>query len=32
MADKKQVEYIMNNIHENREVKMTKDIRRNYAK
>jgi len=32
MADKKQVEYIMNYIHENREVKLTKDIRRNYSK
>jgi hypothetical protein len=32
MADKKQVEYIMNYLHENREVRLTKDIRRNYAK
>ena len=32
MADKKQVEYIMNYIHDNREVRLTKDIRRNYVK
>ena len=32
MADKKQVEYIMNYLHENREVKLTKDIKRNYTK
>lgn len=32
MVDKKQVENIMNYIHENRGVKITKDIRRNYAK
>jgi hypothetical protein len=30
MADKKQVEYIMDYLHENREVRITKDIRRNY--
>jgi len=31
IADKKQVEYIMNYLHENREVKLSKDIRRNYT-
>lgn len=31
IADKKQVEYIMNYLHENREVKISKDIRRNYS-
>jgi hypothetical protein len=31
IADKKQVEYIMNYLHENREVKLSKDIRRNYS-
>jgi hypothetical protein len=31
IADKKQVEYIMNYLHENREVKISKDIRRNYT-
>ena len=32
IPDKKQVEYIMNYIHENRDVKITKEIRRNFAK
>ena len=31
ISDKKQVEYIMNYLHENREVKLSKDIRRNYT-
>jgi len=32
IADKKQVEHIMNYLHENREVKLSKDIRRVYNK
>ena len=32
IPDKKQVEYIMNYIHENRDVKITKEIRRNFSK
>jgi hypothetical protein len=32
LVDKKQVEYIMNYLHENRDVKITKDIRRTYSK
>ena len=32
IVDKKQVEYIMNYLHENREVKISKDIRRIYNK
>ena len=32
IADKKQVEYIMNYLHENRQVKLSKDIRRTYTK
>jgi len=31
IVDKKQVEYIMNYIHDNREVKLSKDIRRTYS-
>lgn len=32
IADKKQVEHIMNYLHDNREVKIAKDIRRVYSK
>jgi len=31
IADKKQVEYIMDYLHQNREVRVVKDIRRNYS-
>jgi hypothetical protein len=30
ISDKKQVEYIMNHLRENREITVSKDIRRNY--
>lgn len=32
LSDPKQVEHIMNYLHENREVKVSKSIRRNYVK
>jgi len=32
LSDPKEVERIMYYLHENREIKVTKDIRRNYSK